>query len=52
MELAHGIEGQVSQQNSIKENGQEAEIGEELDFKIMKFAKTDKKNNLVSPNSF
>ncbi|MBX9889703.1 MAG: 30S ribosomal protein S1 [Amoebophilaceae bacterium] len=43
VELAHGIEGQVPQQHAIKENGQEAAVGEELDCQIMKFAKADKK---------
>ncbi|WP_339044339.1 30S ribosomal protein S1 [Cardinium endosymbiont of Tipula unca] len=43
VELAHGIEGQVPQQHLIKEDGKEAEVGEELNFQIMKFAKADKK---------
>lgn len=43
VELAHGIEGQVSQQHLIKENGQEGAVGEELDFQIMKFSKLSKK---------
>ncbi|WP_243575235.1 30S ribosomal protein S1 [Candidatus Cardinium sp. cByotN1] len=43
VELVHGIEGQVPQQHLMKVDGQEAEVGEELDFQVMKFAKTDKK---------
>ncbi|MGI2257272.1 30S ribosomal protein S1 [Candidatus Cardinium hertigii] len=43
VELVHGIEGQVGQQHFIKADGQEPEVGEELDFQVIKCAKADKK---------
>ncbi|CDG49484.1 30S ribosomal protein S1 [Cardinium endosymbiont of Bemisia tabaci] len=43
VELVHGIEGQVAQHHFIKADGQEPEVGEELDFQVLKCAKADKK---------
>ncbi|MGI2262131.1 30S ribosomal protein S1 [Candidatus Cardinium hertigii] len=43
VELVHGIEGQVAQHHFIKADGQEPEVGEELDFQVIKCAKADKK---------
>ncbi len=41
--LAHGIEGFVPKGHLTKENGQEAEVGEELDFQVLEFSKVNKK---------
>ncbi|HLP34503.1 MAG TPA: 30S ribosomal protein S1 [Amoebophilaceae bacterium] len=43
VELIHGIEGQVTQQHLTKEDGKELEVGEELQFQVIKFSKSDKK---------
>lgn len=46
VELAHGIEGHVPQQYLSKPDGQEAEVGRELDLQVIKFSKGDKKITL------
>lgn len=43
VELAHGIEGQVPHHHLTKANGQEPEVGEELELQVMKFSKSEKK---------
>ncbi|MDD9139963.1 MAG: 30S ribosomal protein S1 [Candidatus Cardinium sp.] len=43
VELVHGIEGHVPIHHLLKADGKEAEVGEELEFQVMKFSKADKK---------
>jgi len=43
LELPYGLEGQVSTKNLQKEDGNNANEGETLDFKVMEFSKDEKK---------
>ena len=43
LELPYGIEGYASLKNVVKENGDVAEIGETLDFKVLEFNKEDRR---------
>ncbi len=43
LELPYGIEGFAPIKHLAKENGQLAEVGEALDFKVIEFAKDDRK---------
>lgn len=43
LELPYGIEGQVSTKNLQKEDGSQANEGETLDFKVLEFAKDEKR---------
>lgn len=43
LELPYGIEGFCSIKNLVKEDGEKAENGETLDFKVQEFSKDDKR---------
>ncbi len=43
LELPYGIEGFSSSKNIIKEDGKAAEVGENLTFKVVEFAKDERK---------
>ncbi|MEO1051624.1 MAG: 30S ribosomal protein S1 [Bacteroidota bacterium] len=43
LELPYGIEGFCSMRNIAKEDGTKAEIGETLDFRVLEFAKDEKR---------
>ena len=42
-ELAHGVEGFVPQKHLLKEDGQELQLGEKVDFRVLEFSKAHKK---------
>lgn len=46
LELPYGVEGIVMVKNLVKQDGSMPEIGEALDFKVIKFAKEEKKIEL------
>ena len=46
LELPYGVEGIVSMKNLVKQDGSMPEVGESLDFKVIKFAKDEKKIEL------
>jgi small subunit ribosomal protein S1 len=43
LELPYGIEGFCNTKNLVKADGSQPEVGETLDFKVIEFAKADKK---------
>ena len=43
VELPYGIEGFVMNKNLVKEDGEKAEVGESLDFRVADFSKDDKR---------
>src|SRR5688572_16367293 len=52
LELPYGIEGFAFPKNLVKEDGSNAEVGEQLDFKVMEFSKDDRKIILSHTNVF
>src|SRR5688572_2829852 len=50
LELPYGIEGFAFPKNLVKEDGSNAEVGEQLDFKVMEFSKDDRKIILSHTN--
>ncbi len=43
LELPYGIEGIATSKNLVKEDGNSANVGETLDFKVMEFSKNEKR---------
>ncbi|KAA9345967.1 30S ribosomal protein S1 [Adhaeribacter soli] len=52
LELPYGIEGFAFPKNLVKEDGSVAEVGEQLDFKVMEFSKDDRKIILSHTNVY
>ena len=52
MELPYGLEGTCNNRNLTKEDGSEAVEGELLDFKVIEFAKDDKRIILTHTGSW
>ena len=52
LELPYGIEGFAFPKSLAKEDGSNAEVGEQLDFKVMEFSKDDRKIILSHTNVF
>lgn len=52
VELPHGIEGFVPRRHLFKQDGVEAEVGEELEFCVLEFSKNNRKILLSHTNTF
>ncbi|MFC5270439.1 30S ribosomal protein S1 [Adhaeribacter terreus] len=52
LELPYGIEGFAFPKSLVKEDGSNAEVGEQLDFKVMEFSKEDRKIILSHTNVY
>ncbi|MCU0389838.1 MAG: 30S ribosomal protein S1 [Thermoflexibacter sp.] len=52
LELPYGIEGFATTKHLSKEDGNKAEVGETLDFKVLEFSKEDKRIILSHTNTF
>jgi small subunit ribosomal protein S1 len=51
VELPYGLEGFVAKRHLVKEDGQEAELNEQLDFQVIEFSKANKRIMLALPST-